>query len=153
MAEELRPNQILLRIPGRLEWLDLVDRTAGGIASQLDFSQEDADGVANSVLEAGTNAIQHGHRYNPDLPVDILFEIYPDRLRVRVHDEGPGFDAEKVLRADPTDPQCLLAQRGRGIFIMRSLMDEVCFEIGEHSGCTAILTKYRRPGSAVEDAG
>ena len=145
MAEQLRPNEILLRIPGRLEWLDLVDRTAAGVALQLDFSQEDSDSVANSVLEAGTNAIQHGHRYNPDLPIDIVFEIHPDCLRVRVHDDGPGFDAEKVLRrADPTDPEFLLSPRGRGIFIMRSLMDEVCFEIGANRGCTAILTKFRR---------
>ncbi|MFH1144553.1 MAG: ATP-binding protein [Candidatus Eisenbacteria bacterium] len=145
MTEQFRPNQILLRIPGRLDWLDLVDRTAGGIAAQLAFSQEDADGISNSVLEAGTNAIQHGHRYNPDLPVDILFEITDAALQVRVHDEGPGFDAQKVLRADPTDPDFLLAPRGRGIFIMRSLMDEVIFDIREGKGCTAILTKYRKP--------
>jgi len=141
MAEESRSSRIFLTIPSRLEWLDLVDKIASGIAIQMAFSQEEADGVANSVLEAGTNAIQHGHRYDPELPVEIIFEISADALRVRVHDEGRGFDADRVLRVDPTDPQCLLAQRGRGIFIMRSLMDEVAFEIGH--GCTAILTKYR----------
>jgi len=144
MAEELDANRILLRIPSRLEWLDLVDRMASGIALLLAFTQEEADGVANSVLEAGTNAIQHGHRYDPDLPVEIVFEVLPDRLRVRVKDEGPGFDADRVLRADPTNPEFLLAPRGRGIFIMRSLMDEVAFSIGEGRGCTAILTKYRK---------
>ena len=68
-----------------------------------------------------------------------------EALRVRVHDEGPGFDARKVLQVDPTDPGFLLKPRGRGIFIMRSLMDEVQFDIREGVGCTAILTKYRKP--------
>jgi serine/threonine-protein kinase RsbW len=144
MADAWEPFEIRLRIPSRMEWLGLVDRVASGIAEQLDFEEEAADAVANSVVEAGTNAIQHGHRYASALPVDLVFEVQADRLTVRVHDRGPGFDVAKVLLADPTAPGSLLCSRGRGIFIMKSLMDRVEFEISAGMGCTAVLTKYRR---------
>ncbi|MCK4412198.1 MAG: ATP-binding protein [Candidatus Eisenbacteria sp.] len=142
MAERLPPSKIVLEIPSRLEWLDLVDRMATGIAEQMAFSEEDANSVANSVLEAATNAIQHGHQYNPAHPVGIVFEVAPDVLRVKVHDKGPGFDVGKVLNANPTGPESLLEPRGRGIFIMKSLMDEVVFEMEAGKGCTAVLTKH-----------
>jgi serine/threonine-protein kinase RsbW len=145
MNETWTPYQVTLRIPSRMEWLDLVDRVASGIAAHLDLDEEETDAIANSVVEAGTNAIQHGHRYNAELPVDLVFEVLPDRLCVRVHDRGPGFDVSKVLRVDPTTPEGILALCGRGIFIMKSLMDEVEFVITPGEGCTAILTKHHRP--------
>jgi len=104
----------------------------------------ETDAIANSVVEAGTNAIQHGHHYDARLPVDMIFEVRGDRLCVRVHDVGPGFDVAKVLSADPTSPESILAPRGRGIFIMKSLMDEVEFVMSPGSGTTAVLTKYHR---------
>lgn len=142
MAEAIRPNEILVRIPSRLEMLDVVDRVATAIAEYMEFPEEEANSVANSVIEAGTNAIQHGHFLEADLPVDFRFRIESGWLQVAVHDLGPGFDVEAVLGSDPTSPGSLLAPRGRGIFIMKSLMDEVDFQITPGQGCTAILTKY-----------
>jgi serine/threonine-protein kinase RsbW len=144
MTDAWQPYQVALRIPSRMEWLDLVDRVASGIAAHLDLDEAETDAIANSVVEAGTNAIQHGHRYDERLPVDLVFEVLPDRLNIRVHDRGPGFDASKVPRLDPTSPDGILALCGRGIFIMRSLMDEVEFVIVPGEGCTAILTKHHR---------
>ncbi len=144
MTERPKPIEIHLRVPSVMDWLDVVDRVATGIAEQLNYSTEEANGLANSVLEAGTNAIQHGHRYDATLPVDFHFEIERDRIRILVHDCGPGFDVDKVLHADPTAPEFLLAPRGRGIFIMKSLMDDVSFRIVAGGGCTAILIKQHR---------
>jgi serine/threonine-protein kinase RsbW len=142
MAEAIQQNEILVRIPSRLEMLDFVDRVATAIAEYLEFSEEEANSVANSIIEAGTNAIQHGHFLDSDLPVDFIFRIDPDALRIAVRDQGPGFNVKAVLEADPTSPGSLLVLRGRGIFIMKSLMDDVRFELGDGRGCTAILTKY-----------
>ena len=144
MAEAWEPFEVRLSIPSRMEWLDLVDRVAAGIAAELALGEDEADAIANSVVEAGTNAIQHGHHYDTRLPVDLIFEVRSDRLCIRVHDVGPGFDVAKVLSSDPTSPESILAPRGRGIFIMKSLMDEVEFEISQGRGCTAVLTKYHR---------
>jgi serine/threonine-protein kinase RsbW len=145
MARAIKPNEVMLRIPSRLEMLDVVDRVTAAIAEYLEFAEDEAHGVANSVLEAGTNAIQHGHFNDADLPVDIVYQIGIDALRVQVHDQGPGFDIQRVLHSDPTSPAGILAQRGRGIYIMKSLMDEVSFRVDPGKGCTAILTKFYKP--------
>jgi anti-sigma regulatory factor (Ser/Thr protein kinase) len=99
--------------------------------------------VTLSVIEASTNAIQHGSGRDPSKPVDITFSVYPDRLEVSVHDSGPGFDLAAV-NGDVTSPDRLLDVRGRGIFIMRACMDAVDYEFGD-SGTTCRLVKHRQP--------
>jgi len=54
------------------------------------------------------------------------------------------------MSADPTQPENILAPRGRGIFIMRSLMDQVSFEIVEGEGCWAILRKARQRAAQAQ---
>ena len=95
-----------------------------------------------SVIEAGTNAIQHGHRRDPAKIVDVNFTMYPDRIEIDVYDQGPGFDLQGV-NGDVTAPEHLLDLRGRGIFIMRSCMDSVEFEFTDN-GTVCHLVK-RRP--------
>lgn len=133
---------IRLNIPSRLELLPLVDQLAAGISERLAFDEESRMQISISVLEAGTNAIQHGNRIDPTKPVDLSFELHPDRLEVVVHDLGKGFDVEKLL-TDITSPEHLLDLRGRGIYMMRSCMDTVDFSFGP-DGTTVRLVKARR---------
>jgi serine/threonine-protein kinase RsbW len=133
---------IRLNIPSRLELLPLVDQLAAGISERLAFDEESRMQISISVLEAGTNAIQHGNRIDPTKPVDLSFELHPDRLEVIVHDLGKGFDIEKLL-TDITSPEHLLDLRGRGIYMMRSCMDTVDFSFGP-DGTTVRLVKARR---------
>ncbi len=144
MAEDCRPNEIVLTIPSRMDWLGVVDKVVEGIVEMLDLTEDDGNDLAISVVEAGTNAIQHGHNFDEQKPIKFRFILEEDCLRVRVRDLGPGFDIEKVLKADPTTPESILAPRGRGIFIMRSLMDDVEFDIQPGKGCCAILTQCRK---------
>ncbi len=139
-----KPNEISVTIPSNLEWLSVVDKVVEGIVEPMELSEEEVNAIAISVVEAGTNAIQHGNKHDESLPVDFAFTIDDDCIRVAVRDRGPGFDVEKVMSADPTQPENILAPRGRGIFIMRSLMDQVSFEIVEGEGCWAILRKARQ---------
>ncbi len=133
---------IRLTIPSRLELLPLVDQLAAGISERLAFDEESRMQISISVLEAGTNAIQHGNRIDPAKRVDLAFELHPDRLEVVVHDVGKGFDVEKLL-TDVTSPEHLLDLRGRGIYMMRSCMDTVDFSFGP-DGTTVRLVKARR---------
>jgi serine/threonine-protein kinase RsbW len=133
---------IRLTIPSRLELLPLVDQLAAGISERLAFDEESRMQISISVLEAGTNAIQHGNRIDPAKRVDLAFELHPDRLEVVVHDLGKGFDLEKLL-TDVTSPEHLLDLRGRGIYMMRSCMDAVNFTFGPE-GTTVRLVKARR---------
>lgn len=136
-----RPDVITLSIPSRLELLSLLDQLTDSISGRLDFSDEERSAISLSVVEAGTNAIQHGHKADGITPVDVRYELDKDRLTVTVHDRGKGF-APPVEAPDITSPEHLLDARGRGIFIMRTCMDQVQFDFS--SGTTVRLTKLRR---------
>ena len=111
----------------------------------LPFDDDASSQVTMSVIEAGTNAIQHGHKRDATRPVDIEYRLMPDMLEITVHDTGPGFDPT-VINGDITSPEHLLDARGRGIFIMKSCMDSVEFTFGP-SGTLCRLVK-NRPGKA-----
>jgi len=134
---------IHLTIPSRLELLPLVDQLAAGITERMAFDEESRAQISISVLEAGTNAIQHGNRVDPTKLVDMAFNLHPDRLEVVVKDRGPGFDLDK-LKGDITTPEHLYDLRGRGIYMMRECMDLVDFTF-DPDGTTCRLVKARKP--------
>jgi serine/threonine-protein kinase RsbW len=145
-------RSVLLTIPSRMEMLAVVDGLVQAIVSQLDLDEDAAIAVATSVVEAGTNAIQHGHGHDQGRPVHFRFLLGDTSLEVWVHDSGPGFNPDDVLAADPTGPEDIFKARGRGIFIMRSLMDEVEFELGANAGTTVHLVKRLGCGSGSNAA-
>ena len=79
-----------------------------------------------SLTEAVNNAIIHGNRNNPAKRVRVECEILPGWLMVIVEDQGKGFKPEAV--GNPLKKENLLKESGRGIFLMRTLMDRVEFE-------------------------
>lgn len=136
-------NEIEFTMPSRLELLVVLDSLVSSICRELEFDEESSNAIANSVIEAATNAVQHGHEHDEERPVRFTFVLAEDRLEVRVQDFGEGFDLEEVNALDPTGPEGLFKSRGRGIFIMRAMMDRLDFEMGEGDGATVILTKMR----------
>ena len=144
-----KAETISVRIPSRLELLGLLDRVADTLCERLDFDEDARSQITMSVIEAGTNAIQHGHHRNASLPVDIDFNVLPDALEIVVHDTGKGFDI-KSINGDMTSPEHLLDPRGRGIYIMRSCMDQVEFDFSD-DGTTCRLVKKRPPVPAAAD--
>ncbi len=138
MKEPANGPLIRIDIPSRLELLGVVDKLADGITEFMGFEDLDRDAVAISVIEACTNAIQHGHHADSSRPVRLTFEMQPDTLVVVVADEGRGFDP---ALADQLPPPDLLATRGRGIYIMRTMMDEVSFDFTR--GTIVRLVKHR----------
>lgn len=75
------------------------------------------------MCEALANAVIYGNRRDPEKQVRVEVELNPERVEVRVIDQGPGFDPGHV--PDPTLPDNLERPGGRGIFLLRKLMDEV----------------------------
>jgi len=144
MSATQTPEVITLSIPSRLELLPVLDKLLAGIMDQIGFSEAEADAIAISVIEAGTNAIQHGHKQDPTKTVHFRFDLFPDRLLVSVSDLGGGFDLNRVLMTDPTSEEGLMQCCGRGIFIMRQLMDQVDFDIRPSQGTTVHLEKTKR---------
>ncbi|HEY3215623.1 MAG TPA: ATP-binding protein [Candidatus Eisenbacteria bacterium] len=146
MPEPERSTEVIsLRMPSRLELLSVLDRIADSVCERLQFDEDTRSQVSMSVVEAGTNAIQHGHGRDASKVVDVEFRLHADSLEVFVHDFGHGFDLE-ALNGDVTSPEHLLDARGRGIFIMKSCMDRVEFSFSD-SGTLVRLVK-NRPGKA-----
>jgi len=147
------PGRVIdLSIPSRMEILSVVDGLVQAIAHQLDLDEETTIEIATSVIEAGTNAIQHGHYQDEAKRVRFRFILGETELEVWVQDQGPGFDLQSVLNTDPTRPEDLMKARGRGIFIMRAMMDGVEFDI-RPGVCTLVhLTKHLRRGNGGASA-
>jgi anti-sigma regulatory factor (Ser/Thr protein kinase) len=146
MPDSTQPETINVRIPSRLDLLALLDVMTTALCQRMEFDPDTTSQVVMSVIEAGTNAIQHGHKRDPRKWVDIEFQLYEDRIEVEVQDTGPGFDP-KTINGDITSPEHLLDARGRGIYIMRVCMDQVDFEF-TGSGTACHLVK-RRPLAAA----
>ena len=136
------PEVISVRIPSRLELLALLDRIAQTVCERAALDDDTCSQVTMSVIEAGTNAIQHGHKRDAGKPVDVTFALFPDRIEISVHDLGTGFDLASI-NGDVTSAAHLLDARGRGIYIMRACMDAVDFEFSP-TGTVCHLVK-RRP--------
>lgn len=101
---------------------NLVDRVCSGLGVQ-----EDAYGnVLVAVTEAVNNAIQHGNVLNNELYVDVAVGDKSDEFCFNIKDEGVGFNFDDL--PDPTAPENLLKESGRGIFLMRNLADEVVYD-------------------------
>jgi serine/threonine-protein kinase RsbW len=104
---------------------NLVDRVCGDLGVQ-----EDSYGnILIAVTEAVNNAIQHGNEFNTQLVVDVAVGDQPTEFCFNVKDQGKGFDFSNL--PDPTAPENLMKENGRGIFLMKSLSDNVEFnELG-----------------------
>lgn len=81
--------------------------------------------LRTALAEALTNAITYGNGQNPAKIVRVRAELAAETLRIVVRDDGDGFDADHV--PDPTTPENLEREDGRGLFVMRHLVDDVTF--------------------------
>ena len=89
---------------------------------------EGDSGVEIALREALANAIIHGNHENPGKHVHVRCRCEPSEISLAVKDEGPGFDVNRI--SDPTAPENAVSAHGRGIYLMKALMDDVHFEEG-----------------------
>jgi len=106
---------------------------------------EGESGVEIALREALANAIIHGNHENPGKRVHVRCRCEPSEISIAVKDEGRGFDANKI--ADPTAPENTGSVHGRGIYLMKALMDEVRFEEGG-----VVVHMRKRTSQAANDA-
>ena len=134
-------GEIVLSIPSSDKYIYLLDLVVAYLAKEMEFDEETTEQVNLAIIEAGTNAIRHGNGNDPDKTTLFRFRIEEDRLIVVVKDCGTGFDPEDV--GDPLSPENFMKPCGRGIFLMRALMDEVEYNVDEGDGTQVRLVKYR----------
>jgi serine/threonine-protein kinase RsbW len=132
-------------IPSRLDALSRVERIVQEIASRMELSKDQHDNLAIAVTEAVGNAILHGNRKDPSKKVRVSALLKKDRVEVTVRDQGKGFDPSGL--DNPLDPQNIMKEHGRGIFILKHLMDEVSFDFSK-TGTAIRMVLVKKDASA-----
>jgi serine/threonine-protein kinase RsbW len=128
-----------LVIPSDFKFLGAVDAAVQDLAREFACAQRWIDDFSTALVEACTNAIEHGNKYAKEKKVRIIVELNDRKIVSRVHDEGEGFDFEKyVSDAPPPDP---LSERGRGIMIMKAFTDELNYTFDAKYGLCLELKK------------
>jgi serine/threonine-protein kinase RsbW len=105
----------------------------------LGYDEDQRFAVRLASEEALVNAMKHGNRMDPSRRVRLCYRVLPDRVEIRVCDEGRGFNPSDV--PDPTADENLHKPCGRGIMLMRSYMDKVTYD---GSGREVHMVKHRR---------
>lgn len=114
-----------ITIKSDVENIPTVESFVDELSTEYNISEDVYGNVMVAVVEAATNAIKHGNKLDPLTYVYIDAKIDDGFLVVSVKDEGPGFDFNSI--ADPTLPENIEKLSGRGVYIMRSLADNVEF--------------------------
>jgi len=113
-------------IPSLFRWLGVIDAALQEVGQELAWEQDELNQVSVAVIEAVSNAIEHGNRFEPERSVQVELWASGRRLRFRVSDEGPGFERDRLdlPTPSPESPE-FMKSRGRGLFIMRDIMDAI----------------------------
>jgi len=135
-----------LEIPAEPEFVGLVRLFVSSLATtRRELADDRIDDLKLAVSEACTNAIDAHADSATDDRVSVSWAEGDDRLEVAVNDRGPGFDVASIPQHPPvTDPERLNFERGLGIPLIRSLVDEVDFKTSE-AGTTVTLVMYCGP--------
>jgi serine/threonine-protein kinase RsbW len=136
MADEPRFH---LAIGSRFENIELVQVVLKDALERLGMDEDGRHWVDVAVREAVANAIKHGNAQDPGKQVQVDLAVEGDDLVIQVKDEGAGFDPGQLL--DPRAPENLLRPSGRGIFYMKSFMDEIHYGHGPGGGTVVTLRK------------
>ena len=139
----VRGGLVRLQIPSLFDMVDLVQVLSDRMGHMAAFDEDAIHWVGVAVRESVINAIKHGNREHPGKTVTIEFAFTPidnpTELVVSVKDQGEGFEAEEV--ADPLAPENILKSSGRGIFFMRSFMDDVQMSRAPEGGMEVRMVK------------
>ncbi len=137
---ETTTNRLQMTLESVLGSVERVEEAAEQFGVRAGFDEDTASQIAMVAREAAVNGIVHGNRYDTAKRLRANFELTDATLTIEVADEGGGLDPESC--PDPRLPENLLRTSGRGIFLMRALMDEVHFR-QLNPGTQITLIKYR----------
>jgi serine/threonine-protein kinase RsbW len=129
-----------LQLASTMESVSEIESVAEKMATAAGFDEDTTFHITMAVREAAVNAVLHGNEYDPTRKVTASFEDDGASLVFKVSDEGKGVDPESL--PDPLAAENLLRGTGRGIFLIRSFMDEVHFR-QLHPGTELTMVKHR----------
>ncbi len=144
---------IRLEFTSDFDMLDFVQVVSEHVSRAAGLDDDALHWVSVAIRESVINAMKHGNQNDASKHVFVEFETpaaatVPE-LSIRVRDQGSGFDPETL--ANPLAPENLLKSSGRGIFLIRSFMDDVQLQRAPEGGMEIRMTKRVRPGTTADD--
>ena len=139
---------IRMSLSSRFENIEMAQHLCGKLLEGWDLNEETTHWILMALREALANAIKHGNEQDVAKRVHLEMDVTGHTLRIRIRDEGTGFDPAKV--ADPLATENRLKTSGRGIFYMKTFMDEVRFSQADGGGMEIVLTKDLTQGKQKE---
>ena len=138
-VSQLRGADLEITFGNQFGYLDFVEEISDAITRMVGFDEDTRFWITLSIRESVVNAIQHGNQSDESKKVGIRFQSLPDRLVIFIQDEGEGFDESQIR--DPLKPENLLQTGGRGVFFVRSFMDEVDWKLLPEGGMEMRMEK------------
>jgi serine/threonine-protein kinase RsbW len=130
--------QVSLEVPSALEYVGpAVDLIADACPRGTISPRRVAFNLRTALAEALTNAIAYGNHYDPQRMVRVRLDVTPQAVSIYVADEGAGFDPSGI--PDPTLPENIERENGRGLFVLRHLVDRVTINEKGNSVCLTLL--------------
>ncbi|MFI5181948.1 MAG: ATP-binding protein [Thermoanaerobaculia bacterium] len=139
MNEAAAPPEIVMWLSSRYPNIELAEALLDYVCQKRGLPDESEHWIGMALREALANAIKHGNRQDPEKRVLLALGGDAHTLEIEVGDEGAGFAPDDV--ADPLAPENQMKTSGRGIFYMRTFMDEVSFSRGQTGGTLLTLKK------------
>jgi serine/threonine-protein kinase RsbW len=135
---------VRMSLSSRFENIEMAQHLCGKLLEGREVSEETKHWILMALREALANAIKHGNEQDLAKRVHVEMRVEQNTLEVRIRDEGSGFDPERV--SDPLAPENRLKTSGRGIFYMKTFMDDVRFGRNAGGGMEIVLTKHLNAG-------
>lgn len=117
-----------LSVPSELSSLSIVESLIDRVCGSLGVHEDAYGNILIAVTEAVNNAVIHGNQFSLQKEIDVEVLDVDDRLCFSVKDKGNGFDFENL--PDPTAPENIEKENGRGIFLIKNLADDLIFDEG-----------------------
>ncbi len=138
-------QRIEVTLESLLDSVSLAEEMCTRIAGAAGFDDDDCFKIGMSVREGVINAYNYGSQKQRDKKIFLTFELTPEKLVIYVRDQGKGFRLEEV--SDPLADENLLKSSGRGIFLMRSFMDEFDVHPANEGGAEIVMAKRLHHGA------
>ncbi len=126
-------------ISSELKHLPHIEDLSRHITKRMGFNEEQETNLAIALTEVVNNAITHGNKSDPQKKVTIHINYKANEVIISIMDEGEGFDPSQL--PNPTHAQNIWREHGRGIFLIRNLIDEVDIQPSPN-GTRVILKEY-----------
>jgi serine/threonine-protein kinase RsbW len=134
-----KTQRIQVTLESLLESVDLAESITMRVAEAAGFGEDELHKMGMAVREGVINAYNYGNQQDRRKKILMTLELDPDKMVVKVLDEGKGFELTEV--PDPLAEENLLRTSGRGLFLMKAFMDDFTVQSGPNGGAELVMVK------------